>query len=97
MEKFSEVRIHRLGDSDKATKAYCTVLVAECFVVSGLKIIAGKNGLFVGMPARKDKDGAFHDVAFPSTSEARRELQHVVLEVFKGIDDPTSPHYKPKF
>ncbi len=36
-------------------KAYATVTFDRCFVVRNLKIIDGKNGLFVAMPSNKPK------------------------------------------
>ena len=37
------------------TKGFATITMDDCFVVSGLKIVEGNNGLFVAMPARKLK------------------------------------------
>ena len=36
-------------------RAYATVTFDRCFVVRSVKIIDGKNGLFVAMPSRKPK------------------------------------------
>lgn len=36
-------------------KAYATLTFDHCFVVRNVKIIEGKNGLFVAMPSRKPK------------------------------------------
>ncbi len=43
----------RIGQ--KRLKAYATLTFDSCFVVRNIKIIEGKNGLFVAMPSRKPK------------------------------------------
>ncbi len=40
---------------EKRLKAYATLTSDSCFVVRNIKIIEGKNGLFVAMPSRKPK------------------------------------------
>lgn len=40
---------------ERRLKAYATVTFDQCFVVRNIKIIDGKNGLFVAMPSHKSK------------------------------------------
>ena len=40
---------------EKRLKAYATLTFDHCFVVRNIKIIEGRNGLFVAMPSRKPK------------------------------------------
>lgn len=69
--------------NDPKLRAYVTVTLANCFVVRGMKVIRGNNGLFVAMPSRKAPDGRYHDVAHPINSEMRRQLEDRVLEVYQ--------------
>lgn len=41
--------------ADRRLKGYATVTFDRCFVVRSIKIIEGKNGLFVAMPSHKPK------------------------------------------
>lgn len=43
----------RIGQ--RRLKAYATLTFDSCFVVRNIKIIEGRNGLFVAMPSRKPK------------------------------------------
>ena len=43
------------GAGEKRLKAYATLTFDHCFVVRNLKIIEGRNGLFVAMPSLKPK------------------------------------------
>jgi stage V sporulation protein G len=71
---------------DKKLRAFATILLDNCFVVRGLKIIEGQAGLFVAMPNKRRHDGSFQDIAHPITSDFRRYMEEVVLEAYKRGD-----------
>ena len=53
--EITEVRVALRESSEKRLKAYVTLTFDHCFVVRNIKIIEGKNGLFVAMPSHKPK------------------------------------------
>jgi len=53
--EITEVRVALHESQQKRLKAYATLTFDRCFVVRNIKIIEGKNGLFVAMPSRKPK------------------------------------------
>jgi stage V sporulation protein G len=77
------LRIHKLS-GDSKLKAFADVSFAGVFLVKGLRVLEGKNGLFVGMPSEKGKDGRWHDTAFPITKEFRGLLNDVVLSAYEN-------------
>jgi len=76
------LRLHRLS-GETSLKAFADVSFAGVFIVKGIKVVEGKNGLFVGMPARKGKDDKWHDTAYPLTKEFREVLNEVVLGAYE--------------
>jgi stage V sporulation protein G len=76
------LRLHRLsGESN--LKAFADVSFAGVFIVKGIKVVEGKNGLFVSMPSEKGKDGKWYNTAHPLTKEFRESLNEVVLEAYE--------------
>jgi len=63
-------------------KAFVNVTFDNDFVIRGMKVIEGRNGLFVAMPSRRSKDGTFRDIAHPINNEMRKRLEEVVLEEY---------------
>lgn len=51
--EITEVRVYPRNKDAEKVKAYVTITFDNCFVVRDLKILDGKNGLFVAMPSRK--------------------------------------------
>lgn len=78
--KITEVKISRLENGGKC-KALASVNFDGAFVVTGLRIMEGSNGLFVSMPSQKRED-KYIDIAFPVTKEFREELQKAVLDEY---------------
>jgi stage V sporulation protein G len=80
-------RIHTL-EGDGPTKAFCDLLILDAFLVKGLRVVEGKDGLFVGMPQQQGRDGKWYDTFHPVSREMRKGLQELVLENYseKGTE-----------
>lgn len=69
--------------NDTGVVARGSICFDGAFVVDGVRVINGKNGLFVSMPSRQKQDGSYADVAFPITKEAREAINAAVLEAYE--------------
>lgn len=78
---FTQIRIS-VVEKD-SLRAIATVKVADAVYLTGLRVIEGKNGLFVAMPTRKDKAGEYQDIFFPASKAMRDELQAFVLDAYR--------------
>ena len=79
--EITEVRIFPVDD--EKLKAFVSIILDDCFVISDIKIIHGPKGLFVSMPSKKRKDGTFRDIAHPLNNQMRQYLEEKVLSVYK--------------
>ena len=80
--EITEVRIFPVED-DKL-KAFVSIILDDCFVISDIKIIHGPKGLFVSMPSKKRKDGTFRDIAHPLNSDTRRMMEEQILARYRN-------------
>jgi stage V sporulation protein G len=85
--KITEVRAKRIN-GDNRLVGVAAITIDNCFVVHELRIIEGKNGLFVAMPSRKMPSGDYKDVAHPINSETRAMIEKAVLETFQTLPEP---------
>ena len=81
--QITELRIRKVEGEGKL-RAYVTVTFDDCFVVHNVKIIEGKNGLFIAMPSRKTANGENKDVAHPISPDFRNSLQDKILEEYNA-------------
>jgi stage V sporulation protein G len=52
-----------------------------------VKVIQGKEHLFVAMPSREVKNGEFRDTAHPIDNEFRLKLEQAILEKYREVVD----------
>lgn len=76
-------RMHKLN-GDGALKAFCDLSVLDSLVINGLRVVEGKEGLFVGMPQEAGKDGKWYNTVIPLKREIKDEIERVVLEAYGG-------------
>lgn len=67
----------------KKVKAYASICIENGFVVYGIKIISGDRGTFISMPTRKSRQGAYYDICFPISAEARKEIENAVMNAYE--------------
>ncbi|HMF09118.1 MAG TPA: septation regulator SpoVG [Thermoanaerobaculia bacterium] len=63
-------------------KAYVSIVLDDCFLISDLKVIHGPNGLFISMPSKRKKNGEFKDVAHPLNRDTREWMERRILEEY---------------
>ncbi len=85
MESAGALAVKRLVKfaGEGSLRAFCDLTIGEQFLVKGLRVVEGKNGLFVSMPRQQGKDNKWYDNVMPLTKEAKQEVSRVVLEAYQ--------------
>lgn len=81
--EITEVKVFPI--QEEKLKAFVSIVFEHCFMVNDIKIIQGRDGLFISMPSRKKKNGEFKDVAHPLNNETRRMIEDRVLGEYGRI------------
>lgn len=85
--------------NEEKLKAYVSIVLDDCFLISDLKVIQGPNGFFVSMPSKRKKNGEFKDIAHPLNRQTRERLEKRVLEEYERVRAqpaaPASPEATP--
>ena len=82
--KITDVRVRKVNSAGKM-KAVVSVTFDDSFVVHDIKVIEGKERMFIAMPSRKTAEGEFKDVAHPINTQLRDELQSVILKKYEEV------------
>lgn len=69
--------------SEGNLKAFCSVVFDDVFIVHSVKIIQGKENLFVAMPSQETKNGEFRDTAHPIDNDFRLKMEDVILRAYR--------------
>ena len=68
---------------EEKLKAYVSIVLDDCFLVSDLKVIHGPNGLFISMPSKRKKNGEFKDIAHPLNRDTREQMERRILQEYE--------------
>ena len=80
-----DVRVYPLDNPQGTTKAFANVGIEDLVAINGIRVVSGEKGDFVAMPQSKDKNGEYHDIAFPINGDLRKELNKAVLDKYKEV------------
>ena len=75
-------RLHRL-EGNGMLKAFADVVIGQV-LVKGVRVIDGKNGLFLTMPQTQGKDGKWYCTVMLLDDSLKAELQEVVIEAYNA-------------
>jgi stage V sporulation protein G len=81
--EITEVKVFPI--QEEKLKAFVSIVFDQCFMVNDIKIIQGRDGLFISMPSRKKKNGEFKDVAHPLNNETRRTIEDKILVEYERV------------
>lgn len=63
-------------------KAAASLVLDGCFVIKNVRVIQGDNGLFMSLPARRNVNGDFKEICFPTTKELRTAMSDELLRAY---------------
>ena len=84
--EITDVKIRKVNSGNRM-KAIASITIDGGFVVHEIKVIEGKDGLFMAMP-RREKNGKFIDIAHPINQDVRNMIQEAILEAYDKAEDP---------
>ena len=84
--QITSVNVKKIEKEESRMKGIVSVLIDDCFVIRDIRIIDGKDGLFVAMPSRKNIDGEYHDIAHPINAETRKMFEDAILEEYNKAE-----------
>lgn len=81
----TELSVTRLVrfDGGGSLKAYCDLSIANAFVIKGLRVVEGRNGLFVSMPRQQGKDRKWYDNIVLLNKQVKQHVDRVVLDAYQ--------------
>jgi stage V sporulation protein G len=81
--EITEVKVFPI--QEEKLRAFVSIVIDRCFMVNDIKVIQGRDGLFISMPSRRKKNGDFKDIAHPLNNETRRTIEERILTEYEGV------------
>ena len=75
-------RFNRVDNGGKL-KGFADVTLEDTVTIRGVRLIEGPNGLFAGLPRRKEKDGTYHDIVTVEYASFRQALTNALIREYQ--------------
>ena len=85
--KITSVNVRKIEKEGSRMKGRASVLIDDGLAIHNIRIIEGKDGLFIAMPSRKNADGEYHDIAHPINAETRKMFEDAIFEAYNKEEE----------
>ncbi|MCI8652121.1 MAG: SpoVG family protein [Angelakisella sp.] len=75
-----DMKVQSLEQEGKCL-ARLSATLDDCFAIRGLRLMEGKNGLFVNFPSYKGRSG-YVDICFPTTAGLRQQMTEAAVTAY---------------
>jgi len=79
------LKVHRI-DGDNRIKAFVDISINDALLIKSLRIVQGKNGLFVSMPTEQGKNEKWYERVRCLNKDIREEIANTVLAAYSIKD-----------
>ncbi|MBZ0165179.1 MAG: SpoVG family protein [Candidatus Omnitrophica bacterium] len=81
-----EVKVHKMYTlpGNKPLKAFADIAINDAVLIKGIKVIEGRDGLFMSMPQDQGKDNKWYESVRCLSDEVRQQISETVLMAYKS-------------
>jgi len=79
------LKVHRI-DGENRIKAFVDISINDALLIKSLRIVQGKNGLFVSMPTEQGKNEKWYERVRCLNKDIREEIANIVLAAYSTED-----------
>jgi len=87
--QITEVRIYPTNED--LVRAYVTIVFDNGFMIREIRVIKGPTGLFVSMPAKKQRESTHRYIAYPANAETRNMIEQAILAEYTKVVAESDP------
>lgn len=80
------MKIHRIKEGGKL-KAFVDLSVNDALIIKGIRVVDGREGLFMSMPSEQGKDEKWYERVRCLTKEVKVLMERTVLDAYHAEQD----------
>ena len=79
--QITQIMIRKINVSNNI-KVLANIILNDAILITGIKIINGKDGLFVAMPSKKKLSGYYFDTVSIFDENLKKEFSNAILDEY---------------
>ena len=87
--EITSVKVHKVDIENSRMRGIASVVIDDAIAIHDIRIIEGKENLFIAMPSRKTPAGEYKDIVHPINQEVRTMFEKTIFDAYENADDVT--------
>ncbi len=84
-EMILDVKIMKMHKMEEGkTKAFVDLCINDALIIKGVRVVDGKEGLFVAMPSEQGKDDRWYERVRCMNKDIKGHIERLVLEAYQN-------------
>lgn len=83
MIRITDIKISKV-ENNKDLKGFAMIVIDDAICIRNIRIIEGKERIFLAMPSKKDKKNVFRDFVYPINQETREYIEEMILKAYRN-------------
>ena len=84
--EITSVRVKKEEREGSHMKGRASIVIDNGLAIHNIRIIEGKNGLFIAMPSKPTATGGHRDTAHPIDKETRKMFEDAIFEEYNKAE-----------
>ncbi len=85
--EITSVKVHKVNTENSRMRGIASVVIDDAIAIHDIRIIEGKEGLFIAMPSRKTPAGEYKDIVHPINQEVRTMFEKTIFDAYEKADE----------
>lgn len=84
--KITKTTVKKVSNEESKLKGFATVIMDDAIAIHNIKILEGKEGLFIAFPSLKStSDDRYYDIVHPIRQDIRAAIEDSILKKYKEV------------
>ena len=85
--EITSVKVHKVDIENSRMRGIATVVIDDAIAIHDIRIIEGKENLFIAMPSRKTPAGEYKDIVHPINQEVRTMFEKTIFDAYENSEE----------
>lgn len=79
----TDVQVKKLNETTESNiVGIASIVIDNCFIINGIRIISLDTGTFVAMPSKKVAENEYKDIVHPINAATKELIQDIILDSY---------------
>lgn len=83
--EITKIAVKKVNKEDSKLRGFATVILDDAIAIHNIKILEGKEKLFIAFPSSKSTDDKYYDIVHPIKQDIRTLIEESILKNYEEV------------